>query len=179
MSGRATNKATGKSVIFAETTGWAQGEAESRGQSAARTAGRSHARGAAESHGAQDAYKPIFEDLPTSFHSKDDMLYFAGQTLRGLTTGKAFINFVDAAGMKAGLLTVPQVRSHAPQAAEFTELRTQVLDASSSASRIDAARAHVADRQRALNEAAQQLRSREPASPDGYRVKKKRAPKNT
>jgi hypothetical protein len=138
--------------------------------------GRSHARGAAETHGAQDAYKPVFEDLPSSFHSKENMLYFAGQTLRGLTTGKAFINFVDATGMKADLLTVPQVQNRAPQAAEFEELRAHVLDMSSSASCIDAARAYVADRRRALIEEAEKLRSREPASPDGYRVKKKRAP---
>ena len=85
------------------------------------------------------------------------------------TTGKAFINFVDATGMKAGLLTVAPVQRRAPGAAEFEELRAHILDASPSSARIDAARAHVADRRRALTGEAEKLRSREPASPEGYR----------
>ena len=178
MSGRATSKAAGKVSMYAETTGWARGEAETRGKSAARTAGRSDTRGAAQTRGAQGAYKSVFQDLPASFHSKEHMLYFAAQTLRSLVTGKAFINFVDATGMQAGLLTVAPVQSRAPGGAEFEELRAHILDASPSSARIDAARVHVADRRRALIEEAEKLRSREPASPAGYRTKKKRASKN-
>ena len=177
MSGRATSKATSNVSMFSETSGWSHGEAESTGQSSARIAGRGNTRGAARTQGAQDAYKPIFRELPTSFHSKENMLYFAGQTLRSLVTGKAFINFVDATGMKAGLLTVASVRSRAPGPAEFENLRTRVLDASPSSARTDAARAHIADRRRGLMEEAEKLRSREPASPKGYRIKKKRPPK--
>ena len=177
MSGRATSRATGSFSMVAETTGWARGQAETRGQSAARAAGRSDTRGAAQTRGAQDAYKPVFQALPTSFHSKEHMLYFAGQTLRSLVTGKAFINFVDATGMQAGLLTVAPVQSRAPKGAAFEELRARILDASPSSVRIDAARVHVTDRRRALIEEAEKLRSREPASPAGYRIKKKRAPK--
>jgi hypothetical protein len=177
MSGRATSTAAGKVSTHAETTGWASGEAETRGTSAARTTGRSETRGAAATRGAQDGYKPVFQELPASFHSKEHVLYFAGQALRSLVTGKAFINFVDGAGMQAGLLTVAPVHSRAPNGAQFEELRARILDASPSAARIDAARAHLADRRRALIEAAENLRSREPASPAGYRTKKKRAPK--
>jgi hypothetical protein len=176
MSGRAASKATSASSMSSETTGWAQGEADMRGQTMARTAGRGSTRGAAQTRGAQDAYKPVFQHLAGSFHSKENMLYFAAQTLRGLPTGKAFINFVDATGMKAALLTVAPVRSRAPGAAEFEELRARVLDASASSARIDSARAHVADRRRALVREAEKLRSAEPTSPRGYRTKKKRAP---
>jgi hypothetical protein len=176
LSGRATSTAAGKVSTYAETTGWARGEAQSRGKSAAGTAGRSDTHGAAQTRGAQDAYKPVFQDLPASFHSKEHMLYFAGQTLRSLVTGKAFINFVDGSGMQAGLLSVPPVQSRAPSGAQFEELRARILDESPSATRIDDARAHVANRRRALIEAAENLRNREPASPAGYRVKKKRAP---
>jgi hypothetical protein len=56
-------------------------------------------------------------------------------------------------------------------------LRTQILDASSSSSRIEAARVHLAERRRALAEEAEKLRSKEAASPAGYRTKKKRSPK--
>ena len=177
MSGRATSTAAGKVSTHAETTGWASGEAETRGTSAARTTGRSETRGAAATRGAQEGYKPVFQELPTSFHSKEHVLYFAAQALRSLVTGKAFINFVDGTGMQAGLLTVAPVQSRAPNGAQFEELRARILDASPSAARIDAARAHLADRRRALIDAAENLRSREPASPAGYRTKKKRAPK--
>jgi hypothetical protein len=177
MSGRATSKATGNVSMYAETTGWGRGEAEARGRSKARTVGRGDTRGTGQTHGAQDAYRPVFQELPSSFHSKENMLYFAGQTLRSLTTGKAFINFVDATGMKAGLLTVAPVQSRAPGAAEFEQLRARILDVSPSSARIDAARVHVADRRRTLIEEAEKLRSREPPSPKGYRTKKRRAPK--
>jgi hypothetical protein len=176
MSGLATSKASGESSMRSEMTGSAQGEAEMRGESTARIAGRGSTHGAAQTHGAQEAYKPVFQELPASFHSKENMLYFAAQTLRALPTGKAFINFVDATGMKAALLTVAPVQSTAPGAAEFEELRTRILEASPSSARIEAARAHVADRRRALIDEAEKLRSREPPSPKGYRTKKKRAP---
>jgi hypothetical protein len=136
LSGRATSTAAGKVSTYAETTGWARGEAHTRGNSAARTAGRSDTHGAAQTRGTQDAYKPVFQDLPASFHSKEHMLYFAGQTLRSLVTGKAFINFVDGSGMQAGLLSVPPVQSHAPSGAQFEELRARILDESPSATRI-------------------------------------------
>jgi hypothetical protein len=175
MSGRGTTKGFGRSSMFSETKGWAQGEAESHGHSSARIAGRGNSQGMAQTKGAHDAYRPVFQDLPASFHSKENMLYFAAQTLRSLTTGKAFINFVDANGMKAGLLTVAPVRSRAPE--EFDELRARILDTSPSSARIEAARSHVADRRRGLMEEAEKLRSREPASPKGYRTKKTRVPK--
>ena len=175
--GRATTRATGNSSVFAQTTGRGRGEAQMRGHSAARTAGRSDTRGAAQTRGAQDAYKSVFEDLPSSFHSKGNVLYFAAQSLRSLTTGKAFINLVDGTGMKAGLLTVPPVRSRALHAAELEELRARILDASPSSLRMDAARAHATDRRRAVIEQADKLRSREPTSPTGYRIKKRRSPK--
>ena len=176
MSGRATSTASGKVSTHAETIGWAQGEAQTRGKSAARTAGFSETRGAAATRGAQEGYKPVFQELPASFHSKENVLYFAGQTLRSLVTGKAFINFVDGSGIQAGLLSVAPVQNRAPRGAQFEELRARILDESPSATRIDEARAHIANRRRALIEAAENLRNREPASPAGYRVKKKRAP---
>ena len=132
-SGRATSTAAGKVSTYGETTGWASGEAETRGTSAARTTGRSDTRGAAATRGAQEAYKPVFQELPASFHSKENVLYFAGQALRSLVTGKAFINFVDRTGMQAGLLTVAPVQSRAPNGAQFEEIRARILDASPSA----------------------------------------------
>jgi hypothetical protein len=130
MSGRATSKASGESSMRSEMTGSAQGEAEMRGESTARIAGRGSTRGAAQTSGAQEAFKPVFQELPASFHSKENMLYFAAQTLRALPTGKAFINFVDATGMKAALLTVAPVQSCAPGAADFDGLRARILEAS-------------------------------------------------
>jgi hypothetical protein len=62
--------------------------------------------------------------------------------------------------MQAGLLSVPPVQSRAPSGAQFEELRARILDESPSATRIDDARALVANRRRALIEAAENLRNR-------------------
>src|SRR5262245_6743062 len=179
IEGRATSRVTGKSSLFARTAGHGRGQAQTRGQSAARIAGRSDTRGSSQTRGRQDAYNAVFEDRPSSFHSRGNVLYFAAQTLRSLTTGKAFINLVDGTGMKAGLLTVPPVQSRAVQPAELDEIRACILDASPSAMRIEAARAHATDRRLALTDLAAKQKSQEPPSPEGYRTKKSRTPKKS
>ncbi len=120
------------------------GEAVTRGKHRATSIGRAETHGRAETSGTQESFKPIYQDLPSSFHSKDNVLYFAAQTLRNLTAGRAFINFVDGAGMKAALLHVAPVQSRAPSKEAFDSLRAAVLNASPSAVTIDEAHAHIA-----------------------------------
>jgi hypothetical protein len=55
--------------------------------------------------------------------------------------------------------------------------RIRSIGSRPSSARIDAARAHVADRRRTLIGEAEKLRSREPVSTEGYRTKKKREAK--
>ena len=136
------------------------------------------------------------EDLPSAVHGKENVLYMAAQTLRNLATGTAFINFVDASGMKAALLAVPEVRSYAPPRHEFERLRERFLAASPSALPSLEARANVAHRKTALIAAAERIAlvgevrvevrtavalelpaPEEPEAPKAFRVKKRREPK--
>lgn len=114
-------------------------------------------------------------ELPSAVHGKENVLYMAAQTLRNLTTGTAFINFVDATGMKAALLQVPDVKSYAPAPDEFERLRIRVLEASPSASRTEDAHHIIAKRKQRLIEVGERaLRTPEPETPAEYRVKKSR-----
>jgi len=178
MRGKTAGSMRGKSSMRAATTGEAWGEAVSRGTQRATSIGVASSQGRGQTRGTQESFKPLYRDLPSSFHGKENVLYFAAQTLRNLTTGKAFINFVDRAGAHAALLTVPLVEGRAPGAAEFDELRSRVFDSSPSASPIGEARAHLARRQRAVAERAGEARApAEPGSSAGWRTKRKRPPK--
>src|SRR5262249_32261534 len=102
--------------------------------------------GSAQTRGRQDADKAVFEDRPSSFHGGEKFLSCVAQPRRGLAGEKASITLVEGTGIKAGPRTVPPVQSRAVQPAEFNEIRARILDASPSALRIDAARAHASDR---------------------------------
>lgn len=179
--------------MHAVTVGSARGEAVSRGRSVGLTEGTAETKGSASTRGQQEGLEPIMADLPSAIHSKENVLYMAAQTLRNLPTGTAFVNFVDASGMKAALLSVPEVRSYAPERDEFVRLRVRVLEASPSALSATDAHRIVARRKEALIAAAGRTSAAEgplrvpvaergppadePESPAGFRVKKARAPK--
>jgi hypothetical protein len=176
--GRAAGVTRGATSMHGTTVGQAHGYAVSRGNSSSTETGIGQTRGTSETEGKQEAFKPIYQNLATSYHSKDHALYFAAQTLRGLTAGHAFINFVDADGMHAALIKVAPVQSCAPSHEEFEPLRERILNASPSASPISEAIEHIESRQRELLAAAE--RTRAPAEPDtlaGFRIKKKRLSK--
>jgi hypothetical protein len=50
-------------------------------------------RGQSRGNGASQALFPTYQDLPTSFHSKDNALYMAGETIRNLAVGRAIVRF--------------------------------------------------------------------------------------
>jgi hypothetical protein len=64
---------------------------------------RGHAIGASVSEGAHEAFKPTYADLPSAVHSKENLLYRAGELIRVLPPGRAFIAFRG----KSALVTVP------------------------------------------------------------------------
>ena len=170
-------KARGRSSMHARTSGSAHGTAISRAQSVAQTNGTATTKGSGTTRGVQEGFEPIMANLPSAMHSKENVLYMAAQTLRNLTTGTAFVNFVDATGMKAALLTVPNVQSYAPPPEEFERIRFGMLEASPSALPSKDARQVVARRKDILIDRAQRaLLPPEPRSPAAYRVKKERAP---
>jgi hypothetical protein len=134
--------------------------------------------GTSRMQGTAEAFEPLYENRPSAVHSLENIKYMAAQTLRNLTAGKAFVNFVDANGMHPGLLTVPVMQSFAPEPSAFEALRTHVLDRSPSATTIARATALITDREQRLLQAAQKAREslepREPQVPAEYRVKKSR-----
>jgi hypothetical protein len=112
------------------------------------TKGVSHTRGTSE------AFEPVYADLPTSFHSKENVLSMAADALRGLTAGRAFVGFVDQAGRKSGFLAVPLVQTQELTQSAFEELRARMLDQSPSATDAEKAAALVSGRERMLMRAA-------------------------
>ena len=61
----------------------------SRGKSLA----KSKTRGTTKGQGASEALMPVYHDLPTSFHSKDNELYMKGEIIRNLPVGRAVIKY--------------------------------------------------------------------------------------
>jgi hypothetical protein len=173
-SSRSSGWSFGKSSMRATARGEAWGQAMSRGVSEARSAGSAETRGTTTTRGRQESFEAVYENLPSSVHSKEAMLYFAASTLRGLKTGTAFINFVDTGGMRAALLRVPNVEDCAPPPDVFEVLRAEVLAASPSATPIDLARKQIEDRERDLVARSRRIRPSEPETAAGYRTKRKR-----
>jgi hypothetical protein len=164
--------------VRGHTTGSAWGRTESIARQYSTSLGYGETRGSGQSQGEQEGFKPILEDRPSAVHGKDNVLYMAAQTLRTLTTGRAFINFVDSTGMKAALLTIPKVETCRLEAADFEALRRRVLDASPSALPVAEATASIDERERALVLQAEASREAGPDKPAGYRNKKKRTTKS-
>ena len=81
IKGRTNAEATGIAASQALTT--------SRGK----TLGKNKTRGNTKSQGSADALMPLYEPLPTSFHSKDNELYIKGEMIRNMPVGRAVIKF--------------------------------------------------------------------------------------
>ena len=111
MSGTAQGTALGTSVADMESASRSESQArsstlssstslgESESRASSRSRSRSHASavstssmtGRSESQGQSEALFPVYENLPTSFHSKENMVYLAGEDLRRLPKGSAYI----------------------------------------------------------------------------------------
>jgi hypothetical protein len=80
-----------------------RGEAETRSLSRSRTRSIAHATGSSETRGDSEALEPIYADLPSTWHSKENEIYFAGELIRQLPTGQCFVAYRG----KTTRLTVP------------------------------------------------------------------------
>jgi hypothetical protein len=175
ISGRARGTISGNSSMHAVSTAESFMEAVSRGRSAAETAGQANTYGTSTTRGTSEAFEPVYALLPTSFHSKENALYMAAQMLRCLKTGSAYIRYFDRTGARETFLAVPAVVEHTIAETAFEELRDRVLAASPAASTAEAAREHVAARERAIINAATLARTPpEPTTPAEYRIKRNR-----
>jgi hypothetical protein len=174
--GRSSSSFRGQSSSRATTVGRSVSGATAYTESASRSAGTAQTRGQARAQGVQEAFEPLYENLPTSVHSLENVRYMGAQILCALPTGRAAISFVDGGGMKRASLKIANVETQALPAAEFEGLRRRVLEASPSATPVALALESIAARERTINDAVSKARLlEEPASPAEYRVKKKRA----
>ena len=63
-------------------------------------------RGTSQAAGSSEALYPVFENLPTSFHSKENELYMHGEMIRNLPVGRAILKFRS----NATTITIPPPR---------------------------------------------------------------------
>jgi DNA helicase HerA-like ATPase len=173
--GRSRSSTTGRTSSVATSVSSTVTQATAYTTSFARSRGSSETRGKAETRGLQEAFEPIYETLPTSVHSLENVRHMATQILCNLPTGRAAVSFVDASGMKRAALAVAHVRTQALPAAEFDALRERVFEASPSATRIGEAMRHISARRGAVIRAASEAPTpQELATSAQYRNKKKR-----
>lgn len=178
----------GSSHGLARTTGYSNGTAASRGETRAVARGinestslsRGETSGISRGIGSQEGLEPLYQALPTAVHGLENLRYLAGQLIRNLPTGHAVVSFVGPNGIESCALKVPNIEASAASAQQCDALRQRVLRESPSASAIEDARAHVSWRRELLVAEAQAMVSapREPVSPGGYRIKRKRATKH-
>lgn len=178
MSGRSQGKGYARNTMHAVTVGEAWGESVVHTTHRSRSLALGKARGTTQSHGTQEAFEPIYELLPTSFHSKENAVTMAAQMLRCLNTGTAYVRYFGADGVRETFLKVPLVVEYAVPDDAFAALRDRVLSHSPAVLPRPEAEALVAERERALSDAAAKQRLPiEPETAAGYRVKKKRPTK--
>ncbi len=178
---RGTNMSRGASWSasrsFSRSRGWAESDGRtdslSRATSESSSVSVGRTSGTSTGSSSQEAFEPIYRDLPSAVHSIENVRYLAARAVRNLPTGRAIISYVDANGLQTSFLQVPHVESCALPAEQFVELRTLVLEASPSAVRTDAARAHVVRRAERLIAAAREHAPAE-ETPASYRTKKTR-----
>jgi len=154
------------------TKGTTYAESEAHGVMSARTqtASKSHGvtKGLSTTKGKSEAFEPVYADLPSSFHSKENVLSMAADALRGLPAGRAFVGFVDHAGRKSGYLAVPLVQTPDLPEAAFEELRARMLETSPSAESAEKAAALTLERERMLLSAARTVEV-PPPDPTSFR----------
>jgi hypothetical protein len=162
-----SSRTTGSSHAVTNSSTW--GESFSRGKNRATSIGRGETKGTGRTEGTSEALEPILAMLPAAVHGKENMLYMAAQTLRNLATGRAFVNYVGAAGMMPMLLTVPQIAEYPLSAEAFAALRERLLSQSIAATPIGRAALLVEEREKMLLDRAEQNRA--VAEPETFRVK--------
>ena len=110
------------------TTGESYSSMHGSGSSTTVIEGYAHGHSVAE--GESEGLEPVYENLPSAVHSYENSLYFAAQMLRTLAAGQAYMNYVDAEGMKVARVQVPRVKQMVVKDEAFDRLRERILSAS-------------------------------------------------
>jgi hypothetical protein len=102
----------GQSLQSAESTGTSHlsaeshGTAETRASSHAASRNLAHSRGTARTTGESEAFEPVYQDLPSTWHSLESERYRAGELIRALPPGRAFVSWRG----KTACITIPQAK---------------------------------------------------------------------
>lgn len=160
---RGSGTTSSSSRAETESENWSKSFAVSHQHS--ETAGTAETQGEARSRGTAEALEPILADLPSAVHSRDNVRYMAARLVRGLPTGRAFVNFVGERGMVATMITVPNIPDIRLPPDAFCQLREQVLASSTAAIPAALAAELIAEREHAFCGAL------EDAEPETFRTK--------
>jgi TraM recognition site of TraD and TraG len=175
-----TSRARGRGESWSRSQGEASSEVHStmRARAETRSNSSSTTTGTTRNKGESEAFEPIYENLPTSFHSKESVLWVQGDLLRSLPPGTAIVSFGDGARRESTMLKVPLVTAPRLADADFETLRARFLDAASSARPAADASRIVEERERSIIAAAA-VALASPREPASFRepVRKPRTPK--
>jgi hypothetical protein len=144
-SSKASGRGKGHGTLSSVSVAQSRAKTRSENVMQADTVGKGRTKSLAYSKGQSEALEPVMAPLPTAVHSKDNMLYMAGQALRTLNTGVAYLNYVGRKGMVSTLFTVPPIITE--PTTDFDALRDRVLAESSAALPTAKALASIAERQ--------------------------------
>ena len=88
-----TTRQRGASHGTSESFSESHGTSDTYARSHASTTSRSRSHGTSRQEGEAEAFEAIYASLPASFHSIENERYRAGELLRALPIGRAFVNF--------------------------------------------------------------------------------------
>ena len=145
-----SGKVVSSGFMESESHGYSYADSRSTATTSAETRGRATSLGTGKTAGFSEALEPIIKWLPSSVHSKDNMLYKAGQMLRSLPTGIAYLNYVGKDGPVSTLFTVPPIFTPVISPEEFGKVRDSVMATSSAAISIEDAVANIVDREQEM-----------------------------
>jgi hypothetical protein len=168
-TGRTTTRGTSQTI--------GRSKADTRGISIGKTKTSGSSAGTSENLNYSEAFEPVYANLSSAVHGKENALYMAARELLSLKRGVARIAYVGEDGRIECELHVPKVRSTKVTDELFNALRQRLLEQSQSAVPMADAVQALADReaQLKLSAAAPPLRQpdKEP-EPREFRVSGKR-----
>jgi hypothetical protein len=163
-TGRTTTRGTSQTI--------GRSKADTRGVSIGKTKTSGISSGTSESSTISEAFEPVYANLPSAVHGKDNALYMAAQELMSLKVGEARIAYVGENGRAEYELHVPRVRSTKVPDQLFNQLRQRLLERSPSAVPMAGAMQALSDREAQLKlEADVRGCPEEPETPADFRVK--------
>ena len=163
-SARTIGSSTADTVGHSVATSVGTSDAVTHGESYTKSNSFGQMTGTSKTVGFTEGIEPIYANLPSAVHSKDNVLHMAAQELLSLPTGQARLSYVGEAGRSMGSLKVPRVPECQYGEQEFNNLRSKVFERSSSGLRLEDATENLKARERLLIASAKEIVLEEPAT---------------